>query len=168
MFLCKLIAKLNVNQAPNAAPHHGIAGRRVVGPCKVTTELRKLDEAGGGARVVRGVSLTIRSRSSTSVCVRANWAGAWAAHRLSMVSQKIRQLRIQNTEMRLAKRSAVRNFDSSVSPDFRILWKVSIFQRIAYQSSFSMASARDLIDRSVINFHSSEADRRERSFPEHE
>jgi hypothetical protein len=57
--------------------------------------------------------------------------------------------------MRLAKRSAVRNLDSSaLQPAFRILLKVSIFQRIAYQSSFSTASTRDLIDRSVITFPS--------------
>jgi hypothetical protein len=108
----------------------------------------------GGACAVRGVSLTIRSSRSISVCVTASWAGASGTHRLSMVNQKIRQLRMQNTEMRLAKRSAVRNLDSSaLHPDLRNLWNISIFQRKAYQSSFSTASARDLTGRSVISFH---------------
>jgi hypothetical protein len=34
----------------------------------------------------------------------------------------------------------------ALHPDFRILWKVFISQCIACQSSFSMASARDLTD----------------------
>ncbi len=46
----------------------------------------------------------------------------------------------------------MRNFTSSaLQPDLSILWKVSIFQRMAYQLSFSMASLRDLIGRSVIS-----------------
>ena len=37
------------------------------------------------------------------------------------------------TDPRFANRSAVRNFDSSaLQPDLRILWNISIFQRIAY------------------------------------
>jgi hypothetical protein len=49
----------------------------------------------------------------------------------------------------------VRSFTSSaLQPDFRILWKVSIFQRMAYQFSFSTASLRDLIGRSVTSFQS--------------
>src|ERR1700723_2607436 len=54
----------------------------------------------------------------------------------------MRQLRMQNSEKRFANRSAVRNLDSSaLQPDLRILWNISIFQRIAYHSSFSMAYA---------------------------
>lgn len=72
-----------------------------------------------------------------------------------MVSQKIRQLMMQKTEIRLASLSAVRSRDSSaLHPDFRILWKVAIFQRIAYQLSFSIASRRDATDKSVMSFHS--------------
>jgi hypothetical protein len=38
---------------------------------------------------------------------------------LSIVIQKMRQLRMQNSEMRFANRSAVRNLDSSaLQPDF--------------------------------------------------
>ena len=41
---------------------------------------------------------------------------------------------MQKTAMRLARRSAVRNFESSaLQPDFRILWNSSIFHRMAYQ-----------------------------------
>ena len=62
---------------------------------------------------------------------------AVGARRFSIVIQKIRQLRIQNTAMRLASRSAVRSFEASaLQPDFRILWKVSIFHRMAYQEIF--------------------------------
>jgi hypothetical protein len=64
--------------------------------------------------------------------------------RLSIVSQKILQLRMQNTDIRLTSRSAVRSCDSSaLQPDFKILWNVSIFHRIAYQFTFSIASLRD-------------------------
>jgi hypothetical protein len=48
--------------------------------------------------------------------------------RLSIVIQKIRQLRMQKTEIRFTSRSAVRSLDSSaLQTDLRILWKVSIF-----------------------------------------
>ncbi|WP_419906604.1 hypothetical protein [Hoeflea sp.] len=57
--------------------------------------------------------------------------------------------------MRKIPHSAVRNLASSaLQPDFRILWKVSIFQRMAYQSSFSMASLWEYIGRLVISFQS--------------
>lgn len=68
---------------------------------------------------------------------------AFGAVRFSMVNQNTRQLRIQKTAMRLASRSAVRSLESSArQPDLRILWKTSIFQRMAYQSIFSTASER--------------------------
>lgn len=67
-------------------------------------------------------------------------AGISEVERLSIVIQKIRQLRMQKTEIRFTSRSAVRSLDASaLQPDFNILWNVSIFQRIAYQLSFSMA-----------------------------
>lgn len=73
---------------------------------------------------------------------------------MSIVNQKIRQLMMQTTETGLASRSAVRSRDSSaLQPDFRILWKVSIFQRMACQLSFSIASRRDATGKSVISFH---------------
>ncbi len=54
-----------------------------------------------------------------------------------MVIQNMRQLRMQKIAIRLTIRSAVRSFESSaLQPDFKILWKVSIFQRMAYQDSF--------------------------------
>jgi len=62
---------------------------------------------------------------------------------------------MQKSARRLAIRSADRRRDSSVrQPDFRILWKVSIFQRIAYQRIFSTASRRERTGRSVRSFHS--------------
>ena len=62
---------------------------------------------------------------------------------------------MQNSARRLAIRSADRRRDSSArQPDFRILWKVSTFQRIAYQRIFSIASWRDRTGRSVRSFHS--------------
>lgn len=39
-------------------------------------------------------------------------------------------------------------------PDFRVLWNVSIFQRIAYQESFSGASLRDGTGKFVTSFQS--------------
>ena len=59
---------------------------------------------------------------------RAEYSGS------SIVSQKMRHPRMQNIASRLTSRSAVRSFEcSALQPDFRILWKVSIFQRSAYQ-----------------------------------
>jgi putative transposase len=59
----------------------------------------------------------------------------WA--RADMVSQKIRQLTTATKAKNLTSRSAVRRRTSSaLQPDFMILWKVSIFQRIAYHWSF--------------------------------
>lgn len=100
-------------------------------------------------------SFTRQLRRSISEGVSAA-SGSTSGHvRLSIVSQKMRQLTMQKTEIKLASRSAVRSRDSSaLHPDFRILWNVSIFQRMAYQSSFSIASRRDETGRSVINFHS--------------
>src|ERR1035437_7139738 len=44
---------------------------------------------------------------------------------------------MQNIASRLTSRSAERSFDCSARhPDFRILWKVSILHRSAYQRSF--------------------------------
>ena len=81
--------------------------------------------------------------------------GASGADRLIIVIQNTRQLRMQKMEIKLTSRSAVLSFDSSaLQPDFSILWKTSIFHRIAYHSSFSMASRRDRTGKSVINFHS--------------
>ncbi len=55
----------------------------------------------------------------------------------------------------VTRRSAVcSRASSALQPDFRVLWKVSIFQRIAYQSSFSMASSWERTGRSVISFQS--------------
>ena len=49
----------------------------------------------------------------------------------------------------------MRSRDSSaLHPDFKILWKVSIFQRMAYQLNFSIALRHDATDKSVISFHS--------------
>ena len=82
-------------------------------------------------------------RSAISVSVSAIVGGACGAVRLSIVNQKTRQLMMQKTAMRLASRSAVRSLDSSaLQPDLRILWKTSIFQRMAYQSIFSIAASR--------------------------
>ena len=65
----------------------------------------------------------------------------FGAARAIIVSHKTRQLKMQNTAIKLARRSAVRSFESSArQPLFKILWKTSIFQRIAYQLIFSIAS----------------------------
>jgi hypothetical protein len=68
-----------------------------------------------------------------SVTVRASPGSASGAARFIMVSQKIRHARMQKMAMRLTSRSAVRSLASSArQPDLRILWNVSIFQRVAY------------------------------------
>ena len=53
--------------------------------------------------------------------VNAKEGEASDVERFSMVIQKMRQLRIQKTAIRLTRRSAVRSFDSSaLQPDFTI------------------------------------------------
>jgi hypothetical protein len=55
--------------------------------------------------------------------------------------------------MNFAKPSDVLNLDSSaLHPDFKTLWNVSIFQRIAYHSIFSIASDSDLTGKLVNSF----------------
>src|ERR1700741_425840 len=77
------------------------------------------------------------------------------AERLIIVMNNILQARMQNTAMRVTRRVAVRSFASSaLQPDFKTLWNISIFHRMAYQLIFSMASARERIGRSVMSFHS--------------
>ena len=84
--------------------------------------------------------------------------------RFGIVSQNMRQLKMQNKARRLTSRSAVRSLDRSAwQPDFRILWKTSIFLRHAYHSSFSMASAREWIGRLVMSLHAIGS--RPRGFP---
>jgi hypothetical protein len=69
------------------------------------------------------------------------------------VIQKMRQLMIQKTAIKFVRRWAVRSFDSSaLQSDLRILWNTSVFHRIAYHWSFSMASLRDCTGKSVISF----------------
>lgn len=108
-------------------------------------------EAGSRGPTVFG---DIRSSTSISASVNASLGLARGSARLSIVSQKLRQLRMQKIAIRLVNRSAVRSCESSaLQPDFRILWKVSIFQRIAYQSIFSTASALERTGRLVMSFH---------------
>lgn len=74
------------------------------------------------------VAEVVTSRSSKVISgpVNAIFGDASGAVRLSMVSQRTRQLRMQKNAIRLASRSAVRNFESSaLQPDFKILWKTS-------------------------------------------
>ena len=86
---------------------------------------------------------------------RTNKGEAVGAARFIIVIQKIRQLRMQNTAIRLTILSAARSFEASArQPDFRILWNVSIFQRMAYHASFSTASLRERMGRFVISFQS--------------
>ena len=72
---------------------------------------------------------------------------------MSIVIQNTRQLRMQNTAIRLVRRWAVRSLTSSaLQPDLRTLWKTSIFHRKAYHWIFSMASRRDCTGKLVISF----------------
>ena len=69
-----------------------------------------------------------RSSRPISASVNARAGGAVGAERLSIVIQQTRQLRMQKTESRLARRWAVRSFDScALQPDLGILWNTSIF-----------------------------------------
>lgn len=93
---------------------------------------------------------TERQVALCALSFSARVGGAPGAERLSIVIEKTLQLRIQKTEIRLVRRSAVRSFDSSaLQPDLRVLWKTSIFHLKAYHSSFSIGSAREPTGRSV-------------------
>src|SRR3954471_21269184 len=62
---------------------------------------------------------------------------------------------MQKTAISFTKRSAVLSrLSSARQPDFRILWNTSIFQRRAYQRSFSTAAPCDRTGKSVISFQS--------------
>src|SRR4051794_41919322 len=62
---------------------------------------------------------------------------------------------MQKTAISFTRRSAVLSrLSSARQPDFRILWNVSIFQRKAYQRSFSTAAPCDRTGKSVISFQS--------------
>ena len=68
------------------------------------------------------LSLTNRCNSLISSAVNAIPGLALSAARFIMVIQKMRQLRIANTEIKLTSRLAVRSLEASVlQPDFRIL-----------------------------------------------
>ena len=106
---------------------------------------------GYGGPVAHGsVSVTAISAS-----VSAERGGAPGAVLLIIVVQKMRQLRMQNTAISFASRSAVRSLAVSTrQPDFRILWNSSIFQRWAYHRNFSTASSGEATARSVASFQS--------------
>ena len=75
-------------------------------------------------------SRTALSITLISASVRADWGGASGAILLTIVVQKMRQLRMQDTAISLVNRSAVRSRAASTwQPDFRILWNSSIFYR---------------------------------------
>src|SRR6185437_9172252 len=96
-----------------------------------------------------------RSNNSVSVEAKATVGGALGAVRFIIVNQNTRQLRTQKTVIRLDSRSAVRSLESSPRhPDFRILWKTSIFQLMPYQMIFSTISERVRAGRSVSSFQS--------------
>ena len=87
-----------------------------------------------------------RSQSMPCGAVRPAASGsAWSAKRCA-------SCRMQKSAIRLTRRSAILSFDSSaMQPDLRIFRHTSIFQRIACQSSFSIASARERTGKSVIS-----------------
>ena len=76
--------------------------------------------------------------------VKARSGEMFGSERLIIVSQKMRQPSMHRMEKKLTSRSAVRGFDASaLQPDFRILWKVSIFQRWLPADLFQSIAARD-------------------------
>jgi len=81
--------------------------------------------------------------------------GASAAQRLIIVSQKMRHARVLKAASNFTSRSAVRSLDAPArQPLLRTLRKTSTFQRIAYHSNFSIASARERAGKSVTSFQS--------------
>ena len=94
--------------------------------------------------------LTRWSRILISGGVKAIVGGASGAARAIIVNHITRQLTMQNTATKFANLSAVRNLASSArQPDFKTLWKTSIFQRMAYHRIFSTACSKLCTSKSV-------------------
>ncbi len=94
-----------------------------------------------------------RSRKARSMSVNTTAGEVVGNWRRSMVSQDILQAAMQQSAMQLARRSAVVSRISSIRhPVFRVLKKVSIFRRRAYQPSLCTASAWLATGGLVISF----------------
>ncbi|CAB3773851.1 hypothetical protein LMG29542_07469 [Paraburkholderia humisilvae] len=148
------MAFLDVSQTSHSAPHYGIARRRVVGARKITTELSEPDNVARERRSLRVVGRIVNEVfKQFDFGVRERESGC-GPRRRSPGHGEPEYAPAQDAKDcdQVGSLSAVRSRDSSaLQPDFRILWKVSIFQRIAYQSSFSIASARERTGRLVIS-----------------
>lgn len=91
-------------------------------PPRRTSCSRQACRDGGRSGGGRRGSGARRLSDLISNAVNARVALACRVERLSIVDQKIRQLKMQNAANRLTNRSAVRSFDRSAwQPDFRIL-----------------------------------------------
>ena len=127
----------DVVQSREPAPHDDVARRRILGAGEIAAEPGDLDEVERDRPAAGGSAVESESadRGFSSPTPVSTWAGSRSGMaRLSIVNQNTRQLRMQNTASNRTSRSAVRSRACSArQPDFKILWKTSIFQRMAYQ-----------------------------------
>jgi hypothetical protein len=113
----------NIGEPGEPSPHDCVPSRRIPRAVQVPAETANCvrDEFSEGRRresPSRGSGIS-RFRRSTSSGVNARVGFRYRVHRLSMVIQKMRQLRIQNVASRLTMRSAVRSFDCSARQPHR-------------------------------------------------
>ena len=152
-------AYLDIREPGHPAPDDGVAWRCVAGAIQVATEARQLRQAGfqrwsrgplpamAWSESIQKIDLQRREREGrSSIAGRAvdhgqpEDAPAQDAECGEQVDQTL-----GSAQLRLF--SAAARFKDLVE-------EVSIFQRNAYQRSFSMASARELTGRSVMSFQS--------------
>ena len=134
-------AELDVCEAGKSTPEDKIARWWIFGAMQIAAQFGNCQDGGIGELSVSDcralLCFPVCCSRRSSVSVSATRGSASGVARLIMVIQKMRQLRMHSTAIRFTSRGAVRSLASSArAPDLRILWKVSIFQRNAYQFSF--------------------------------
>ncbi|WP_314963909.1 transposase [Bradyrhizobium cosmicum] len=102
---CDFGAEFDICEAREAAPDDNISRRRIARPGQVATQSGKFGEIKcKGSRATSSIAapLMIRSSNAISVSVNASFGYASGVMRLSMVSQRTRQLRMQKEYKRQA------------------------------------------------------------------
>ena len=137
-----------------SAPYDHVPGWRIVVAVEVPAEHSDLEQVSGQAPVVqtRGrPGASIWSSTLISAEVKTELGVASGLFLAVIVRKKMRQLTTAMRARNFASRSEVSSLVSSArQPDFMTLWNVSIFQRRAYQPSFSTAAAKSATGRFVV------------------
>jgi hypothetical protein len=152
------VATFDICTPREAKSDDGVAGRSITAwfssPPRQTTCLRDVLAMLGSGTLGRSVRGS-RASGARPIVASRRAGGQIASKSIERRHLEVRQLRMQNITRRLTRRSAVRCFDCLARQlIFRMLWKVSIFLRCAYQFGFSVACRRDVIGRSARSLRS--------------